>query len=285
MIGFTFLPWKKEYMLFRISFLALFIPSAFLYAKWSRFYAPVFPIMILIGVLGLLHLIQYEDKGKTFAMRTVNMGVIVLLLTNITIFGISYLSIYQNQDVRFIASKWIYEHISENSYILSETANVVDIPMPNPYVNHEIAAQKNLQPVSFDFYEIDNNSILERELKDHIQKAEYIFIPSRRIYWNHSCYRNIKGQISKINYLDSLVIRSEAKDPDFCRKLQDRYPILNAYYDDLFSGKLGFEKVAEFHSYPRIDIFGHTLIEFSDEGAEETWTVFDHPVIRIFKKI
>jgi hypothetical protein len=30
---------------------------------------------------------------------------------------------------------------------------------------------------------------------------------------------------------------------------------------------------------------GNYKLEFSDEKAEETWSVFDHPVIRIFKKI
>ena len=42
--------------------------------------------------------------------------------------------------------------------------------------------------------------------------------------------------------------------------------------------------VAEFTSYPEISFFGTTLIDFPDENAEETWTVFDHPVIRIYKK-
>jgi len=42
--------------------------------------------------------------------------------------------------------------------------------------------------------------------------------------------------------------------------------------------------VAEFNSYPKITLFGKTFIEFPDENAEETWSVFDHPVIRIYKK-
>ena len=47
----------------------------------------------------------------------------------------------------------------------------------------------------------------------------------------------------------------------------------NEYYEKLFSGELGFSKVAEFSSGQ------------NDEAAEETFTVFDHPVIRIFKKV
>ena len=86
---------------------------------------------------------------------------------------------------------------------------------------------------------MDENSQLQEELKEHLAKADYIFVPSRRIFAN----------------------------------LNNRYPLLNKYYTDLFSGKLGFEKVAEFSA------------GLNDEQAEETWSVFDHPVIRIYKRI
>ena len=87
---------------------------------------------------------------------------------------------------------------------------------------------------------MDVNGQLQQELKEHIKKADYIFVPSRRIFINHS---------------------------------KEKYPLLNKYYEDLFSGKLGFKKIAEFSS------------GLNDEQAEETWTVFDHPVIRIYKRV
>ena len=111
---------------------------------------------------------------------------------------------------------------------------------------------ENYQYESFDFYHLDEVGFLSEDLKYQINRADYIFIPSRRIVVNHP---------------------------------KTIYPKLNKYYDELFSGKLGFKKVVEFNSYPRIEIFGKKIIEFPDETAEETWTVFDHPVIRIYKRI
>jgi len=70
-----------------------------------------------------------------------------------------------------------------------------------------------------------------------------------------------------------------------CVKVRKDYTAVYSYYDRLFTGNLPFKKVAEFKSYPKISIFGKTLVEFPDEEAEETWTVFDHPVIRIYKRI
>jgi hypothetical protein len=45
------------------------------------------------------------------------------------------------------------------------------------------------------------------------------------------------------------------------------------------------QAVAEITSCPHISLFGKKIYEIHDENAEETWTVFDHPVIRIYKRI
>jgi YYY domain-containing protein len=62
-------------------------------------------------------------------------------------------------------------------------------------------------------------------------------------------------------------------------RLPMRYPVTTRYYELLFDEKLGFEKAAEFHSYPRL--FG---IEFDDTWAEEQFTVYDHPKVLIYRK-
>ena len=61
------------------------------------------------------------------------------------------------------------------------------------------------------------------------------------------------------------------------------FPETASFYDKLFNGKLGFKQIKTVHSYPKLSLFGFK-IEFPDETAEETWSVFDHPVIRVFKK-
>ncbi|MFA6533208.1 MAG: glycosyltransferase family 39 protein [Patescibacteria group bacterium] len=253
-LGFIGLSWKdKKINLLRFAFLIYFIPSAMIYAKWSRFMAPVFPIILIFAILFILNIknkiLKIHIKYQNFYILICNFAFCVLIFAMI-LPGISYLSIYQNPDVRFHASDWIYKNIPNNSYLLFETANVVDIPIPNPKSQ---IPNLNYQTVSFNFYDLDQSLDLQSELINHIEKADYIFIPSRRIFANHP---------------------------------KEKYLILNKYYEDLFSGKLGFKKVAEFNSFPKICWpLNNKCLVFDDEQAEETWTVFDHPVIRIYKKI
>jgi uncharacterized membrane protein (UPF0127 family) len=187
--------------------------------------------------------------------------------------GFAHLSIYRTPDVRFQASKWVYENIPEDAYILSETANVVDIPIPTLNGKRQTSNIKNYNYVSFNFYDLDEQTQLQYQLRNHLSQADYIFVPSRRIFTNHTCQN---FQFSIFNF--------QSINNKSCQYLQSKYPLLNKYYEDLFSGRLGFTQVAQFSSFPKICLFNVSCLTFDDEAAEETWSVFDHPVIRIYKK-
>ena len=87
-----------------------------------------------------------------------------------------------------------------------------------------------------------------RRLVESLRKADYLILASNRLY----------GSIPR---------------------LPQRYPLGVEYYRLLFSGQLGFDLVARFESEP--ELFGITL---DTSGAQEDFTVYDHPVILIFKK-
>jgi len=251
--GFFLLSWrKKEFNLLRVVLLAYFLPTAFLYAKWARYQTPIIPLLTLFSILFFERILNKKNN----VIQT-------LIVIMMIIPGIAYLSIYVQPDVRFTSSNWIYQNIPNNSHILSETANVIDIPIQMP---SNIIAQKNYNITEFDFYNVDIDVTLQQKLKDEIKRADYIFVPSRRIFMNHGCIPDVSADTR-------------------CAELKKMYPILNDYYEKLFSGNLGFKQVAEITAYPKISLFGHTFLELPDEAAEETWTVFDHPVIRIYKRI
>ena len=294
LLGFIFLPYKRVFNIVRLAILFGFLPSAFFYAKWTRFMTPILPLMLLFTVLFLISMYRYilnriskiHIKYQKFYILICYYAFYILIFAFI-LPGIAYLSVYQNPDVRFTASEWIYKNIPDNSYILFETANVVDIPInPKSEIRNPKQIQNsNYQMISFNFYDLDENLLLQSELQEHLAKADYIFIPSRRIFANHYCDKNFQFPISNFQSNFNFQITNFEKS---CKYLRKKYPLLNEYYDKLFSGELGFEKVAEFASYPNFKFqilnFKFNLV-FPDEEAEETWTVFDHPVIKIYKRI
>lgn len=188
------------------------------YTKWTRFMSPIFPLLLISSV----YFIGWLEKRSKSIYLFVNYSNFLFFLI--------FFSIYTKPDIRVVASKWISSNIPENSVVLSEGGNVVDIPV----------TLSNIKIKNLDFFNLETNTEIQKELIDWIYKSDYILIPSRRIFANQ------KGR-------------------DF--------PVSEKYYKDLFSGKLGFSQIKEFRS-----------IALDDEMAEETWTVFDHPAIRVFWK-
>jgi hypothetical protein len=56
------------------------------------------------------------------------------------------------------------------------------------------------------------------------------------------------------------------------------FTLMGRYYSLLFAGGLGYAPVATFRSYPRVG-----PLVFPDDSAEETFQVFDHPIVLIFR--
>jgi len=61
----------------------------------------------------------------------------------------------------------------------------------------------------------------------------------------------------------------------FKNQANSNFPSSYKYYQALANGSLGFSQIKLFSVFPYF---------FSHENAEETFTVFDHPVIRLYQK-
>ncbi len=263
------------------AFVGYLLPNAFVYAKWVRFMTPIFPLFSIFAIYVLISIRQNFGKDHGAEQQEVNkkQGIMQDFRNSFPYFllpsfyflailpGLAFMSIYIHNDVRVTASRWIYDNIPSGAHVLSETANVIDIPLGAPTKQNYI-----LHPVSFDFYNLDTDPHIGEKLIDELVASDYIFIPSRRLFAN-------------------------------ALKQEEKFPLLASYYKLLFSEQLGFTPQKGFSSfptilpiassYPSIPYNPSILHSFTssiangylpDENAEETWTVFDHPVIRIYKK-
>lgn len=99
-----------------------------------------------------------------------------------------------------------------------------------------------------------------------------MFWPDSEEKWN-----NIIPKLIRADY----VILSSNRVYGSASRRPDIYSTTELYYELLFSEKLGFTKIKNFSSHPTIPIIN---LEFNDDAADESFTVYDHPRVMIFKK-
>lgn len=181
-----------------------------------------------------------------FSLRK-NFFPLVLLFFIFHLFWLSaFYSIYRLPNTRVQATTWIKRNIPPGSAILREHW---DDGLPLGYFFDYKFEELAL-------YESDTNPEKWPKINQQLISGDYLIIASNRLYTPLQKLTNCQELPSGKCYLQT-----------------------GQYYQDLFSGKLGYQKIAEFTSYPQI--FGLTI---NDQSADESFTVYDHPKVMIFKK-
>jgi hypothetical protein len=159
-----------------------------------------------------------------------------------------FLNIYTFAHTRIAATEWIINNIPEGANIATEHW---DDGMPlyggEKYLRQELT-----------FYDLPDDENKWKILNDKLAKTDYIIIASNRLY----------------------VPLQRLSD---CKKYISCYPKTSDYYKKLFSEKLEFTKIKEFSAYPKIQILNFKF-QINDDSADESFTVYDHPKIMVFKK-
>ena len=155
--------------------------------------------------------------------------------------------IYRREHTWITASRWIYANAPRGSAILWE---LWDDALPKsvpgePGMDMETTGLHNIDWSPYEEDTAEKYAILKQKLSE----ADYVAYSSKRIY-------------------------------DSVDELPERYPMTNLYYDAMWDGRLGFELAADITSPPRL--FGLT---FEDRHADESWSLYDHPQVTIFRKI
>ncbi|HVF69395.1 MAG TPA: glycosyltransferase family 39 protein [Xanthomonadales bacterium] len=245
-----------SFLILNSFFLILFLPQAFLHAKWTRYMVPTLPFIYLIVAFALERFYssseQSESRSSNSAIqqfsnlfgsrqaRTVLTAVILLI--NI-IFAVSYLiTAFVRSDTRIEASNFAQSSIPPAATTLTEPYDLGIMPF-NSYIS-------SITP--FNFYDLDlGNNEMEEELRTKLEQADYIILPSQRL------------------------LRSRLSNPK-------KFPKGHAFYTRLSNETLGFQKIYETPCdiFCKITYLGRPVF-----GFEETASVFDRPTVLIFKKI
>lgn len=150
---------NKSYLLLVSYFLLLFLPQAFLFAKWTRYIVPTLPFMYLIIAIFLEKFISKKILSA-------------IMLSSVIFSGSYFITAFINQDTRVEGSSWAKENIPNQAKTISEIYDMGIVPF-----------NQHLQNITlFNFYELDQTpDIKSVELKKFLTENEYIILPSQRI--------------------------------------------------------------------------------------------------------
>ncbi|MCL5783938.1 MAG: glycosyltransferase family 39 protein [Patescibacteria group bacterium] len=213
------------------------------HTKFIRYMMPTVPYLLLFASYYLLAIIQGLSSDRLFQKLKLNiLGYILggLFVGTTIIWGLAFFTIYTRPQTRISASQWIYQNIPAQAKLLGEEWDD-GLPISLPDRN-----PGRYQIEQLKMYQTDDSEKIAY-LADKLSTADYIIFNSRRLY-------------------GTLI------------HLPDQYPITSNYYQMLFENKLGYQKVAEFTSYP--GLFGYQI---NDDSSEETFQVYDHPKVMIFQ--
>ena len=243
-------------------------------AKFNRYMSPVLPFVLLL-VAGMLVAFSEDAGGRvryglfrngvSYPMgfntwivhqRRVRYGLVrkgvsyLLALVGIVggmLWSLAYVNgVYSREHTWVQSSRWVYANVESGSVILWE---LWDDPLPKgiPGEPGMDMGSHGLRHIDWSPYEEDTAEKYEI-LKGKLREADYVIYSSKRIY----------GSVDE---------------------LPERYPMTTRYYELMFAEELGYVQVADIRSGPRL--WGW---EWDGQGADESWSLYDHPRVTVFAK-
>jgi hypothetical protein len=179
------------------------------------------------------------------------------------------MNVFRQPDSRLAASQWLLKNVPPDSKILVEPTH--NIPPMGSYLT------------AINFNEPDGDYVLWAARAGN-EKRDYYHLYALDVY--HYLYdRANRSDDDRRRYIESRLALADwiVMDDTFLQQYQhlpgSEHGVVKQYYRDLFAGKLGFQLVQSFKTYP--SLFGHPI---DDDGAELTFRLFDHPRIFIFHR-
>lgn len=269
-VWFIFQVKKHINLLFPLLLIAsIFVYQGLQYGMNMRYFWGMYSaIAVIIGIF-VANLFSNTAITKSKKHLSILLKSFVCLFFVTSLFWtIAYMSIYSQKNTRVAASEWIYTTIPPGAKLGYEHW---DDPLP---LNLLVGQNNSYTGVEFPMYNPDTPEKWQ-EIQKKLEDIDYLILSSNRVY----------GSMSSA---------------------PERFPETAAYYKKLFAEELPFKKIAEFVSRPTLPVpisscipipflnYGAINktdnteckgITFIDDYAEETWTVYDHPKVTIFKKI
>lgn len=220
--------------------------------SWStqfvRYYLPVVPFLCVSAAAAIAWTARRNRAGA--------MAVAGLVLVFSVGRATAYQNVFRQEHPWRQMSRWMYDNIAPGKHIVTEhwdDSLPLDLGPP-------------LHPQRFPQTQFNIYETFGKESDD---------TPDRRAYYAQTLERADYLSISTKKLWYTLVEATPARRSSGFR----RYPLASRYYRALWTGRLGFELVATFTSYPKL--FG---LEWPTDAYEESASIYEHPHPYLFEK-
>ncbi len=224
-----------------------FGPTGLFLAKFMRYTLPIVPALIIFGV-GLLKSLTFFPFGGEQGRRLGRMlgyGLTFIVLAYTIFWALAFV-----HGVYGYTHPWITASRWIYAHVPDGTGLAVEhwdrqLPLPLPEPN---AHPSRYRYIIMPMYDEDTPEKFQI-IKNNLREADYYVFASARLY------KSIP-------------------------RLPQRYPMTTRFYQLFFAERLGFVRVLDVHNYPRLGPF-----VFPDDTADESFWVYDHPRVLIYKKV
>jgi hypothetical protein len=249
----------------RIALLAAAFPIAYwlsagrtaTVAPFIRYTVPLAPpLAVAAAVLSADLLRRPRWRGLAIAATVIVLGTTLL-------WAAAYMNVFRSPDSRLAASQWLLEHVPRDSKILIE-------PSQNTPPTGSYLTSVNFHGSYVMFY-------------PQTERHDYYWLYPLDTY--RSLYNRGVDDDWRRNYIQSRlaladwIVMDETYLECYKHLPESEHGVVKQYYRDLFAGRLGFQLVKTFKTYP--SLFGLTI---NDDAAEWTFRLFDHPGVYIFRR-
>ncbi|MEN9328140.1 MAG: hypothetical protein RI947_948 [Candidatus Parcubacteria bacterium] len=226
--------------------------------KFMRYMLPVYPFIALMAAIGFYYIFIANIRKLKPIYATSLATFAFIVLSGTVVWTATFMSIYTQPLTRLTASYWINSSIPKNSVLTYEGWDDGLPLMGSELFQHEELA----------LYGQPDDAAKWTLLHAQLAHSDYVILSSNRLY----------VPIQRLND---------------CTKYKNCFPIASIYYKKLLANKLEtreykYKKIAEFAVYPTVPfsklLFGKPIY-IDDQSADESFTVYDHPKVLIFKNI
>lgn len=237
------------------------------FVVFMRYFEPVYPLLCLLaawGLLGLARKSRHADlpefirrwaarSGLDARGATIGAAGALTVLTVLATawWSFAFQNVYSEEHPRIQATRWIFDNVEPGAGITNEIwddAMPMALPGYPPQSQYRFIATEPYEPDSVEKVGKLIYGDPARDDRPGLEAADYVVLASDRVRLS-------------------------------VPRLERKYPAMIRYYELLDSGGLGFELVQTFSVRP--SFLG---ISIDDSGAEESFSVYDHPTVRIYRK-